>query len=151
MEEVFRKIPGVMETRVGYTGGDYKNPKYFDVSAGKTGHAESIEITFDPAKISYEDLLKIYFRMHDPTTKNRQGNDVGTQYRSSIFAVDHKQEATAKKVIKEVDASKKWPKPIVTEVKMAKTFYPAEDEHQKYLLKNPNGYNDHYLRNFTFK
>jgi len=150
MEEVFRKIPGVKKTEVGYTGGSMKNPTYKDVSSGSTGHAESIEITFDPKTLSYEDLLKTFFRAHDPTSKNRQGNDVGTQYRSSIFYMDEKQKKTAAEVIKMVDKSKNWPKPVVTEVMPAKTFYPAEEYHQKYLVKNPHGYNDHYLRDFKF-
>lgn len=150
MEEVFRKIPGVTKTEVGYTGGTMKNPSYEDVSSGGTGHAESIEITFDPKTLSYENLLKTFFRAHDPTSKNRQGNDIGTQYRSSIFYKDEKQKKIAEDVIKMVDKSKKWPKPVVTEVMPAKTFYPAEEYHQKYLIKNPHGYNDHYLRDFKF-
>lgn len=150
MEEVFRKVDGVVSTQVGYTGGTKVNPSYEEVSSGKTGHAESIEIQFDPKKISYENLLKVYFRMHDPTTMNRQGNDIGTQYRSEIFYTNAEQKATAEKVIKIVDQAKKWEGPVVTKLEPAGKFYPAEDYHQKYLVKNPNGYNDHYLRDFQF-
>jgi methionine-S-sulfoxide reductase len=151
MEEVYRKVPGVVSTQVGYAGGTKQNPKYGEVSSGKTGHAESIEVKFDPKKISYEEILKYFFRMHDPTTMNRQGNDVGTQYRSEIFTMNEEQKKMAMKVIKQVDLSKKWPKPVVTKVSAAPKFYPAEEYHQKYLVKNPDGYNDHFLRNFDFK
>lgn len=150
MEEVFRKIPGVTETEVGYTGGNVKDPVYEQVSLGKTGHAESIQLKFDPTKVSYEELVKTFFRMHDPTSLDRQGNDVGTQYRSEIFYENEAQKATAKKVIEIVDKSKKWPALVVTKVSAAQKFYPAESYHQKYLVKNPGGYNDHYLRKFTF-
>ncbi len=144
MEEVFRKVPGVVATEVGYSGGSTKDPSYEQVSEGKTGHAESIQVQFDPAKISYEDLVKTFFRLHDPTSLDRQGNDVGTQYRSEIFYMNHKQKEIAKKVIEVVDKSKKWPAPVVTKVEAAQKFYPAEKYHQKYLVKNPNGYSDHY-------
>jgi peptide methionine sulfoxide reductase msrA/msrB len=150
MEEVFRKVPGVTATEVGYTGGKAVNPTYDQVSSGTTGHAESIRISYDPKRVSYEDLLKTYFRMHDPTSLNRQGNDVGSQYRSEIFYMNDSQKKTAEKVMKLVDQSKKWPKPVVTKLEPAGKFYRAEDYHQKYLVKNPNGYNDHYLRDFTF-
>jgi peptide methionine sulfoxide reductase msrA/msrB len=150
MEEVFRKVPGVVSTEVGYTGGTKANPSYENVSSGETGHAESIRIQFDPGKMSYEDLLKTFFRMHDPTTLNRQGNDVGTQYRSEIFYMTDQQKKTAERVIDRVNKSGKWGKPVVTQVAPAQKFYPAEAYHQKYLVKNPNGYNDHYLRDFTF-
>lgn len=150
MEEVYRKIPGVTKTQVGYAGGQTENPSYEQVSSGHTGFAESIEVEFDPTKITYEEILKIFFRMHDPTSLNRQGNDVGTQYRSEIFYQNDIQKQIAEKVIKLVDQSKKWPKPVVTKLEAAPKFYPAEDYHQKYLVKNPNGYNDHYLRSFTF-
>lgn len=150
MEEVFRKIPGVVSTEVGYTGGTKPSPSYEDVSSGTTGHAESLKLEFDPNKISYEDVLKTFFRMHDPTSMNRQGNDVGTQYRSEIFYMNDQQKQTAEKVMKIVNDSKKWPSPVVTKLEPAKKFYPAEDYHQKYLVKNPNGYNDHYLRSFQF-
>jgi methionine-S-sulfoxide reductase len=150
MEEVFRKVPGVMLTEVGYTGGKVEKPNYKQVSGGDTGHAESIRIEFDPKKISYEDLTKYYFRMHDPTGLNRQGNDVGTQYRSEIFYMSDAQKKTAEKVIAIVNKSGKWSKPVVTKMEPAQKFYPAEDYHQKYLIKNPGGYNDHFVRDFTF-
>jgi len=146
VEEIIRKTPGVTETIVGYTGGKLANPTYEHVKMGNTGHAEAIEITFDPEVLSYENLLKLFFRLHDPTTKNRQGNDIGTQYRSSIFYESEAQKQTAEKVKAEVDASGKWPRPVATEIVPVATFYPAEDYHQKYLLKNPGGYNCHYVR-----
>jgi methionine-S-sulfoxide reductase len=150
MEEVYRKIPGVVKTQVGYAGGKSENPNYEQVSGGSSGFAESIEVEFDPTKVTYEEILKVFFRMHDPTSLNRQGNDVGTQYRSEIFYRNDIQKQIAEKVIKLVDESKKWPKPVVTKLEAAPKFYPAEDYHQKYLVKNPNGYNDHYLRSFNF-
>ena len=146
VEEFIQKLPGVIDTRVGYTGGLTENPTYKDVKTGTTGHAESIEITFDPSKLSYENLLKYFFRLHDPTTKNRQGNDVGAQYRSSIFYHSEKQRETAEKVKAEVDHSGKWKQPITTEIVAAGKFYPAEEYHQKYLIKHPDGYSCHYLR-----
>jgi methionine-S-sulfoxide reductase len=150
MEEVYRKIPGVMKTEVGYEGGKLEKPSYEQVSQGTSGHAESIKLEFDPKKISYEEVLKVFFRMHDPTSLNRQGNDIGSQYRSEIFYKDEEQKKTAEKVIAMVNKSKKWPKPVVTKVESATKFYPAEEHHQKYLVKNPNGYNDHFLRDFQF-
>jgi peptide methionine sulfoxide reductase msrA/msrB len=146
VEELIRQLPGVIETSVGYTGGDLKNPRYEDVKTGRTGHAEAIRIEFDPSKISYEDILKYFFRLHDPTTKNRQGNDVGSQYRSAVFVASDEQRQAAEKVRKEVDASGKWSRPLVTEIVPAREFYPAEDYHQDYLQKNPGGYTCHYLR-----
>jgi len=146
MEEIIRKIPGVTETLVGYTGGHTPNAKYEQVKTGQTGHAESIQITFDPEKISYADVLGWFFKMHDPTTKNRQGNDVGSQYRSAIFYHSEAQKKTAEEVKAKVDKSGKWKKPIVTEIVAATPFYPAEDYHQKYLQKNPGGYTCHYIR-----
>jgi len=150
MEEVFRKIPGVVSTRVGYTGGEKKSPSYEDVSSGKTGHAESIEIRYDPHKTSYREILLTYFRAHDPTSLNRQGNDVGTQYRSAIFVHDDEQKKVAEEVKSVVEKSGLWKKPIETQIVSAQTFYPAEDYHQKYLVKNPHGYNDHFLRDMNF-
>jgi peptide methionine sulfoxide reductase msrA/msrB len=146
MEDILAKIPGVLATRVGYTGGKTPNPTYRDVSRGDTGHAEAIEVVFDPARLSYEELLRYFFRMHDPTTRNRQGNDVGTQYRSAIFYHDEEQRRVAERVQAEVGRSGKWPRPIVTEIVAAGEFYPAEDYHQKYLEKHPGGYSCHYLR-----
>ena len=146
MEEILRKIPGVLETRVGYAGGRTRNPTYEDVCRGDTGHAEAIEVVFDPSRISYEEILGYFFRMHDPTTLNRQHNDVGTQYRSAIFYHDEEQRRTAEKVKAEVDRSGKWKRPIVTEIVPAGEFWVAEDYHQKYLEKHPGGYTCHYLR-----
>jgi methionine-S-sulfoxide reductase/methionine-R-sulfoxide reductase len=147
MEEILRKIPGVVDTEVGYTGGHTKNPTYEDVHRGDTGHAESIRVVFDPSVISYEELLGYFFRMHDPTTKNRQGNDIGTQYRSAIFYHSEEQKKVAERVKAEVDASGKWKKPLTTEIVPAGPFYPAEEYHQDYLEKHPGGYTCHYLRN----
>jgi peptide methionine sulfoxide reductase msrA/msrB len=147
MEEILRAIPGVLETDVGYTGGATAKPTYEDVHTGRTGHAESVRITFDPTKVSYEDLLeKWFFRMHNPTTKNQQGNDVGSQYRSAIFFTSPQQKEAAERVKKKVEASGKWRGPLVTEIVPASTFTLAEDYHQKYLQKHPGGYTCHYLR-----
>lgn len=149
MEEFFRKLPGVNETRVGYTGGTAKNPTYKQVSTGKTGHAESVEIQFDPSKVSYEKLVSLFFKMHDPTTLNRQGNDEGTQYRSAIFYQSSAQKKTAESFLEK--AQKAWGKKITTEIHDAMPFYAAEEEHQKYLVKHPGGYDNHYLRDLAFK
>ena len=146
MEEILRGIPGVVETIAGYTGGTTPNATYEDVHTGRTGHAESVRIVFDPDKLSYEDLLGWFFRMHDPTTPNRQGNDVGTQYRSAIFYENDEQKRIAEKVKASVDASGKWKRPITTEIVAATEFWPAEDYHQNYLQKHPGGYTCHYLR-----
>jgi len=147
MEDLLRKIPGVLQTDVGYSGGTTSAPTYEDVHTGKTGHAEAVRITFDPSVLSYSDLLEHwFFRMHDPTTKNRQGNDVGTQYRSAIFYATPEQQKTALAVIERVNASKKWKAPITTEVAAAGPFTLAEGYHQDYLQKNPGGYTCHYLR-----
>jgi peptide methionine sulfoxide reductase msrA/msrB len=146
MEEIIRKIPGVLETSVGYTGGSTTDPNYEQVCSGRTGHAEAIQIVFDPAKLSYEQLLGYFFRMHDPTTRNQQHNDIGTQYRSAIFYTSEDQHQTAERVKSQVDKSGKFKRPVVTEIVKASVFYPAEDYHQKYLVKNPGGYTCHVLR-----
>lgn len=146
MEEIIRAIPGVTNTVVGYTGGTVDNPNYNIVKLGTTNHAESIEVEFDPTKLSYAELLGYFFRMHDPTTLNQQGNDKGTQYRSAIFYHSPEQKKIAEEVIKKIEASKKWGKPIVTQVTAAQKFYPAEEYHQDYLKKNPGGYTCHWLR-----
>ncbi|MBL9175056.1 MAG: bifunctional methionine sulfoxide reductase B/A protein [Verrucomicrobiales bacterium] len=146
MEEILRKIPGVLNTVVGYTGGSAPHPSYEQVCTGRTGHAEAIEIEFDPARLSYSDLLGFFFRMHDPTTLNRQHNDIGTQYRSAIFVGSPEQRAVAERVREEFGKSGRFRKPIVTEITEASPFYPAEEYHQNYLLKNPDGYNCHVLR-----
>lgn len=147
MEEIIRGIPGVLETEVGYAGGSTKNPTYRDVKTGATGHAESVRVVFDPKKLSLADFLeKWFFRMHDPTTPNRQGNDVGSQYRSAIFVDGPEQRRVAEAVKERIERSGRWKRPVVTEVAEAGPFTPAEDYHQDYLQKNPGGYTCHYLR-----
>jgi peptide-methionine (S)-S-oxide reductase len=144
VEELIRKLPGVVNTEVGYTGGTTEHPKYEDVKTGRTGHAESLEIEFDPATISYDQILDHFFRLHDPTTMNQQGNDRGTQYRSVIFYHDEKQREAAEQA--KVRAQAKWPRPIVTQIVPASQFWIAEDYHQDYLQRIPWGYNCHYVR-----
>lgn len=146
VEELFRKLPGVIETRVGYTGGEKEFPTYKEVCTGTTGHAEAIEVVFNEDETSFADILRFFFKIHDPTTKNRQGNDAGSQYRSTIFFIDDIQRSDAEKVIKEVDISGKWEKPIVTTLEAFKDFYLAEEYHQDYLMKNPGGYTCHFIR-----
>lgn len=146
MEEIIRKLPGVLDTTVGYTGGTTKNPTYEEVCTGMTGHAEAIRVVFDPAKMTYAKLLDYFFRMHDPTTLNRQHNDVGSQYRSAIFYTSEAQRETAEKVKAEMNKSGRFDRPIVTEISKATPFYSAEDYHQKYLVKHPDGYTCHVLR-----
>jgi methionine-S-sulfoxide reductase len=146
MEEIIRAIPGVLNTTVGYTGGTVENPNYNIVKLGTTNHAESVEIEFDPSKINYGEILTYFFRMHDPTTLNQQGNDKGTQYRSAIFYHSELQKHLAEATIKKLEASGKWKKPIVTQIIQATKFYPAEEYHQDYLKKNPGGYTCHWLR-----
>jgi len=144
VEELVRKLPGVTDTTVGYAGGTLDKPRYEDVKNGRTGHAESLQIVFDPAKITFDEILDFFFRLHDPTTANRQGNDIGTQYRSAIFYHDETQRDAATRAI--LRAQPKWPRPIVTEVVPFTNFYEAEDYHQDYLQRKPNGYTCHYLR-----
>jgi peptide methionine sulfoxide reductase msrA/msrB len=144
LEEIIRKIPGVIKTTVGYSGGMTANPTYEEVCTGGTGHAEAIQVEFDSARLSYELLLDYFFRMHDPTTLNRQHNDVGTQYRSAIFYTSEAQKQTAERVKR--DQSEKFKRAITTEIAAATKFYSAEDYHQKYLVKNPGGYTCHVLR-----
>jgi len=146
MEEIIRKIPGVLKTTVGYTGGTTANPTYEAVSTGATGHAESVEVVFDANRLSYEELLDYFYRMHDPTTLDRQHNDIGTQYRSAIFYTSEAQRRTAEVVTAKWNRSGKFDKPISTEITAAGRFYPAEDYHQKYLVKHPDGYTCHILR-----
>lgn len=146
VEELIRAIPGVLETEVGYTGGHTENPNYNQVKTGETGHAEAIQVIFDADQISYAEILKLFFKLHDPTTLNQQGNDIGTQYRSVIFYLDETQKQIAEKVRTEIDQSGLWKKPIVTAIIQAKTFYSAEQYHQDYLQKNPQGYTCHYWR-----
>lgn len=139
-EGYFRRLEGVIDTEVGYMGGDTENPSYREVCSGDTGHAEALQIRFDPARISYRDLLRHFFRMHDPTTRDRQGNDVGSQYRSAVFYGTPLQEQTARALIAELDASGSWRAPIVTQLEPAGSFWSAEDYHQDYLVRNPGGY-----------
>jgi peptide methionine sulfoxide reductase msrA/msrB len=147
MEDILRDVPGVLTTDVGYSGGQFESPTYDDVKKGNTGHAESVRIVFDPKKISYAELLeKWFFRMHDPTTKDQQGNDIGSQYRSAIFTTSDEQQRVAEQVKARVDASGQWDDPVVTEIVAAGTFTVAESYHQDYLEKNPGGYTCHYMR-----
>ena len=142
MQDLIRKLPGVISTRVGYSGGDVANATYRNHGT----HAEAIEIIFDPAQISYRRLLEFFFQIHDPTTPNRQGNDIGLSYRSAIFFIDAEQERIARDTIADVDASGLWPGKVVTEVAPAGPFWQAEPEHQDYLERFPNGYTCHRIR-----
>ena len=142
MQDLIRKMPGVTETRVGYTGGDVEHATYRNHGR----HAEGIEILFDPAVLSYRALLEFFFQIHDPSTKDRQGNDRGTSYRSAIYYTSDAQKATAEDTIKDVDASGLWPGKVVTEVEPAGAFWEAEAEHQDYLELFPNGYTCHFPR-----
>jgi len=146
MEDILRKAPGVLSTRVGYTGGHTDQATYNDVKTGRTGHAEAIEVVFDPSQTSYSAILELFFKMHDPTTLNRQGNDIGSQYRSAIFVLSDEQRKTAEVAKIKAGASGLWKKPIVTEIVAAGPFFEAESYHQDYLEKNPGGYNCHYIR-----
>lgn len=147
MEQILRQVPGVVDTEVGYAGGETPAPTYEAVRTGRTGHAEAVRVTFDPARLAYATLLEEwFFRMHDPTTENRQGNDRGSQYRSAIFVLDAEQRRIAEAVRARVGASGRWPRPIVTEIADAGPFTPAEAVHQDYLERNPRGYTCHYLR-----
>jgi len=142
VQDLVRKLPGVIETRVGYSGGDVPNATYRNHGT----HAEAIEILFDPATISFRQLLEFFFQIHDPTTVNRQGNDIGTSYRSAIFYTTPEQKAVAEDTIADVDASGLWPSKVVTEVSPAGDFWEAEPEHQDYLERIPNGYTCHFVR-----
>lgn len=142
MQDLIRKRPGVISTRVGYTGGDVPHATYRNHGT----HAEGIEIIFDPAVVSYRDLLALFFQIHDPTTLNRQGNDVGLSYRSAIYYVDDDQHQTALQTIADVEASGLWPGKVVTEVEPVGAFWEAEPEHQDYLERIPNGYTCHFPR-----
>ena len=142
MQELIRKLPGVVSTRVGYTGGDVANATYRNHGT----HAEGIEIIFDPGVISYRQILEIFFQIHDPTTLNRQGNDIGMSYRSAIYYLDEDQHRIARDTIADVEASGLWPGPVVTELEPAGDFWAAEPEHQDYLERFPNGYTCHFPR-----
>lgn len=142
MEELFRAQPGVIDTEAGYTGGLNDHPTYRE----HPGHAEALEITYDPAVTNLYHLLDFFFRMHDPTTLNRQGNDIGTSYRSAIFYADEGEKAIAEEMIGRVNRSEAWKQPVVTTLEPLTTFWPAEEFHQDYLQKLPDGYTCHYLR-----
>lgn len=142
MQDLIRKMPGVVATRVGYSGGDVANATYRNHGT----HAEAIEIEFDPTVMSYRKLLEFFFQIHDPSTANRQGNDLGTSYRSAIYYANEQQKATALDTIADVDASGLWPGKVVTELAPAGPFWQAEPEHQDYLERIPNGYTCHYVR-----
>ena len=142
MQDLLRRYPGVLTTRVGYSGGDVPDATYRNHGT----HAEAIEIVFDPQQISYRQILEFFFQIHDPTTKNRQGNDIGTSYRSAIFYRDDAQKQAAEDAIADVDASGLWPGKVMTEVAPAGPFWEAEPEHQDYLERYPNGYTCHFIR-----
>jgi peptide-methionine (S)-S-oxide reductase len=142
MQELFRRQPGVISTRVGYSGGDVPNATYRNHGT----HAEAIEVVYDPARTTFRDLLEFFFQVHDPTTKNRQGNDIGLSYRSAIFFENDEQKRVAEDTIADVDASGLWPGKVVTEVSPVGDFWEAEPEHQDYLQRIPNGYTCHFVR-----
>lgn len=135
VEEAFRKMPGVVSTAVGYSGGTFENPTYRDVCTGRTGHAEVVQVDYDPSKVTFEELLAVFWAIHDPTTLNRQGPDVGTQYRSAIFFHSPAQQAAAIASKEKLQSSDRVKRPIVTEIAPASTFYPAEEYHQQYIAK----------------
>ncbi len=147
-QDILRKIPGVEKTEVGYCGGDLENPKYSQVKMGQTGHAEVTWVQFENSKVQLAQILDVFFRMHDPTTQDQQGNDLGSQYRSVIFYQDELQKLTVQKKIEEINKIGFWKRPVVTQVAALKKYYSAEDYHQDYLVKNPNGYSCHFLRQF---
>jgi peptide-methionine (S)-S-oxide reductase len=142
MQDLIRRLPGVISTRVGYSGGEVRHATYRNHGS----HAEAIEIIFDPARIGFRDLLEFFFQIHDPTTRNRQGNDIGVSYRSAIFYTSPEQRAVAEDTIADVEASRLWPGKVVTEVSPAGDFWEAEPEHQDYLQRIPNGYTCHFVR-----
>lgn len=146
VEALFKELEGVVDTEVGYTGGHLENPTYQDITTGNTGHAEAIKIEFDESKINLEEVLRFFFKMHDPTIPNRQGNDIGTQYRSVIFYRDTNQIEVSRKVIEEVDSLARFSTKVVTTLEKESIFYSAEKYHQDYLSKNPNGYSCHFVR-----
>ncbi len=146
VEKIFLKLPGVISTQVGYAGGSVKNPDYEQVCSGSTGHAEALEVTYDPKIILYEELLAVFWEYHDPTTKNQQGPDIGSQYRSAIFYYDEEQKKLAEKSRELLDVSGVYKNKIVTEIVPAAPFFSAEEYHQRYLEKNPFGYCSHRLQ-----
>lgn len=146
VEELFRKEKGITNTRVGYCGGSTDSPTYETVKTGQTGHAEAIEVRFDPSLTSYKDVFRFFFSIHDPTTLNQQGNDRGSQYRSAIFYQRKEEKLAAIEVIEEIHSKGLWKKPVVTEILPLDKFFSAEDYHQDYLQKNPGGYTCHFKR-----
>ena len=142
MEELFRQLPGIVDTETGYTGGQNENPTY----QNHPGHAEALEITYDSNQITYRKLLDFFFRIHNPTTLNRQGNDIGSSYRSAVFYSSVEERAEAQQFIELVNASKRWPDPVVTTLESLGVFYPAESVHQDYLQRTPDGYTCHAIR-----
>jgi len=150
LEDLLSEIPGVVDTAVGFSGGHVKNVCYREVSTGTTGHAETVKVVFDTDILSFKDLLLFFFKMHDPTTLNQQGNDVGTQYRSAIFVTNNEQIMMAEDLIKKIDVSGALSRKITTEVNSFSSFFPAEENHQKYLKKYPDGYSCHFLRDINW-
>jgi peptide-methionine (S)-S-oxide reductase len=147
LEELFREVPGVLDTEAGYAGGENENPTYED----HPGHAEALEVSYDPERVSYRELLDFFFRVHNPTTLDRQGNDRGRSYRSAIFYADEGERKEAEAFIGKVDASGRWPDPVVTTLEPLTTFWPAEDYHQDYLRKHPGGYTCHTMYFDTYE
>ncbi|GDX55086.1 peptide methionine sulfoxide reductase MsrA [Methylophilaceae bacterium] len=150
LEDLLRKIPGVVETAVGFSGGHVKNVSYREVSTGTTGHAETVKVIFDTNILSFTDLLVFFFKIHNPTTPNQQGNDIGTQYRSAIFVTTNEQVFLAEDLIKKIDALGVLRHKIITEINTFNSFFPAEENHQKYLEKYPDGYTCHFIRDINF-
>lgn len=146
MQDLVRRLPGVISTQVGYTGGTTENANYDTVKTGRTGHAEALEVVFDPARISYREILELFFQIHDPSTVDRQGNDRGSQYRSAIFWLSEEQKRVAEETIADVNESGLWPGKVVTEVTPVQPFWVAEAVHQDYLVRYPNGYTCHFPR-----
>jgi methionine-S-sulfoxide reductase len=149
-EDLLSKIPGVVDTTVGFSGGHVKNVCYREVATGTTGHAETVKVVFDSDILSFKDLLLFFFKIHDPTTLNQQGNDIGTQYRSAIFATNNEQILLAEDLIKKIDALGVLKSKITTEVNTFNSFFSAEENHQKYLKKFPGGYSCHFIRDINF-
>ena len=146
LEDLVKNLDGVTSTKVGYSGGDFDDPTYADIRTGKTGHAEAVRVEYNEDEISLNDILHYFFKIHDPTTKNRQGNDVGISYRSAVFYRDDAQKAIIETVIEEVNEIGRFENPVVTTVALEKEFYDAEEYHQNYLKKNPHGYTCHFER-----
>ena len=150
LEKLLLDLSGVNETEVGFVGGHIKNVCYKEVTKGDTGHAETVKVNFDSSKLTLQDLLRYFFKIHDPTTLNQQGNDRGSQYRSAIFYTHDNQRIIAEEIIQLVNQSSAWNSPILREIEKFDVFYPAEESHQKYLQKNPDGYSCHFIRKLSF-